>query len=93
MHFRYLCFIICVVSVFVFANQGIISSSFDLIDYLHSMLQSICILAALGFIVGAFYRYSQYRNDPVQSPFSSVVLMVVCALGLLLLAYIPISGG
>lgn len=58
-------------------------------DYLYNTMKSICLLSGLFLTVGGFYQYSQHKKDPVGVPFTKVLVMFLCALCALGLAYFP----
>lgn len=62
------------------------------LNHLAQLIRLICLVAGSGLIIGAIVRFRQYRKNPVQTPLSGVIALLLAGLAVLSLVLIPIPG-
>ncbi len=62
------------------------------LGHLAQLIRLICLVAGSGLVIGAIVRFRQYRKNPVQTPLSGVIALLLAGLAVLSLVLIPIPG-
>lgn len=70
------------------ALGDVASSIIGPVGILNNFIGSASIVIGLACLFGSFFRYMQYRVNPLASPLSSVILLLVLGLVLLGLPFI-----
>ena len=64
------------------------SSMIEPVSVLNNFIGSAAIVIGIACLFGAFFRYMQYRINPLASPLSSVIFLLVLGLVLIGLPFI-----
>lgn len=96
---KYLKQILALLSLYFFSARCLAQNSESLGGAIGNLLQPLgmlgqlikvtCIVAGVGFIVGSLVRFKRYRQNPVEAPLSSSIMLFITGLALLALALIP----
>ncbi len=55
------------------------------------LVHAICLIAGVGLVVGSVIRYKQHRQNPVEVPMSSCIMLLIAGLALIALTFIPLG--
>lgn len=66
---------------------------FYLVLNIRGLVRTVMLVTAVGLVMSAFIRYQKYKQNPVETPLSSVFLILLVAVVLVVLALIPIQAG
>lgn len=64
---------------------------FTVVLNVRGLLDAIMLVTSFGLFLGAVARYQKYRQNPVETPLSSVFLLLLVAALLVVLSFIPIQ--
>lgn len=53
------------------------------------LIKTLCITTGVALILGGMFQFKKYRKNPIEVPFSKVVLTFVIGIALLILSFIP----
>lgn len=65
---------------------------FYFVTNIRGLLRVIMFVTSAGLFMGAIIRFQKYRQNPVETPLSSVLLLLLVAILLLALAFVPIQA-
>ena len=72
------------------ASLGDVSSNlFNAEMGVHDFIQAVCITAGIAVILGSFFQFKKYRDNPVATRLSTVVFNFFIGLVLIALAFVP----
>lgn len=55
----------------------------------HDLIQAVCIVTGSGLLLGAIIQYKKYRQNPIETKLSAILINVVVGIALIILAFIP----
>jgi Ca2+/H+ antiporter len=71
---------------------GAIGNVLQPLGMLGQLIKVVCIIAGVGMLVGSLVRYKRHRQNPVEAPLSSCIMLFLTGLALLALALIPVPS-
>jgi hypothetical protein len=55
----------------------------------HDLIQAICIVTGSALLLGAVIQYKKYRQNPIETKLSTVIINIAVGIALIILAFIP----
>jgi hypothetical protein len=80
--------------VLAFANESIGDVASNIVSgeiNIRTILQDICIITGVSFILGSIVQYRKHRQNPSEVTLSTVIVTFIIGVLVLLMALIPIQ--
>ncbi len=55
------------------------------------LIQTICLIAGIGLLIGSVIKYMQHRKNPVEVTLGTVFTLLLVGLALIALTFIPLN--
>jgi hypothetical protein len=90
-------FVVLVLSFYTLVVQAatfgeVAQNLYEPVSLIIELLRAVSILCGGGLILGGFFRFIEYRRNPIAIRLSMVVFMFVFGIGLILLGLTPTSA-
>lgn len=73
------------------AAGAVASNLFQVGLGVRKIVRAVCIIAGASLIVSSFVQYKKYKQNPIETRFSTVIFTFLIGVGLILLSFVPMQ--